>query len=129
MNASEQARADCPICRQVRASRRPLDAIVDLPTSWVTTGYPEPPVPGYACVVHRRHVVEPYELDDEEGAAYWQDVMRTARALAEATNPRKLNYEIHGNTIEHLHTHLLPREPAGNTDSQSLAASLRHAFE
>jgi len=23
--------------------------------------------------------------------------------------PRKLNYEIHGNTIEHLHLHVFPR--------------------
>ena len=35
--------------------------------------------------------------------------MRAARALARLFNPRKMNYEIHGNTIPHLHMDLYPR--------------------
>ena len=35
--------------------------------------------------------------------------MQTARTLARLYNPRKVNYEIHGNTIPHLHMHLYPR--------------------
>ena len=32
-----------------------------------------------------------------------------AQGLAEAIGPAKMNYEIHGNTIPHLHMHLLSR--------------------
>ena len=35
--------------------------------------------------------------------------MIVARALNEVLHPVKLNYEVHGNTIEHLHMHLYPR--------------------
>jgi diadenosine tetraphosphate (Ap4A) HIT family hydrolase len=123
-----EAGESCPICAQIREHGAPPDAIAELSTAWVTNGYPQPPVPGYACVVHKRHVVEPYELDDVDGVAYWRDVMRAARVLAQATDARKLNYEIHGNTVEHLHTHLLPCDPVGKTDPEDLAETLRSAL-
>jgi diadenosine tetraphosphate (Ap4A) HIT family hydrolase len=118
----------CPICESVVERGRPPDAVVELPTAWVTTGWPSPLVPGYAGVVYRDHIVEPYELDDQAGAEYWLDVMRTARALAAITQPRKLNYEIHGNTIPHLHTHLLPRDPRGDVDPARVGDRLRAAL-
>jgi diadenosine tetraphosphate (Ap4A) HIT family hydrolase len=37
--------------------------------------------------------------------------MATAEGLADVTHPVKMNYEIHGNTIPHLHMHLYPRTP------------------
>ena len=110
----------CPICER----GAPLDVVAELESSWVSTG-PEPPVPGYACVVYRRHVEEPYELSDADGAAYSRDVMYVARAVAKLARPRKLNYEIHGNTIPHLHTHLLPREPARPFTTAELGDVLR----
>jgi diadenosine tetraphosphate (Ap4A) HIT family hydrolase len=66
--------------------------------------------PGYTLVIWRgRHVVEPYELTESESAAYWRAVTTVARALAEFYRPLKMNYQILGNTVPHLHTHLLPR--------------------
>ena len=35
--------------------------------------------------------------------------MAVARALKQELGSTKLNYEIHGNTIPHLHLHLYPR--------------------
>lgn len=35
--------------------------------------------------------------------------MEAARALAELLKPIKMNYQINGNTIPHLHMHLYPR--------------------
>jgi diadenosine tetraphosphate (Ap4A) HIT family hydrolase len=48
-------------------------------------------------------------LDEDEAARYWLDVLRVARALARHYQPLKMNYETLGNTVPHLHTHLLPR--------------------
>ncbi len=59
--------------------------------------------------VSKRHVVEPHELDAEERTAFFSDVVAIARALDRLFRPVKLNYEIHGNTIPHLHLHLFPR--------------------
>ena len=35
--------------------------------------------------------------------------MLVARAVAELVRPVKMNYEVHGNTLPHLHLHLFPR--------------------
>ena len=66
---------------------------------------------GYACVVSRRHAVELHDLSVPEGAAFMRDLQRTSAAVAVATGAVKLNYEIHGNTLPHLHLHVFPRYP------------------
>lgn len=96
----------CPICSH--PGRRPVDVVLDLAVSWVTAGT-NAPLPGYVCVVAKRHVVEPYELPQHERVAFWEDCMIAARGLANLFQPAKMNYEIHGNTIPHLHMHLYPR--------------------
>jgi diadenosine tetraphosphate (Ap4A) HIT family hydrolase len=66
--------------------------------------------PGYTLVIWRgRHVNEPTELDPEEAAGYWAEVLAVARALIQVYEPMKMNYETLGNSVPHLHTHLLPR--------------------
>lgn len=95
---------DCPMCRS-----RP-DAIAELERSWVLIG-PNDPVRGYACLVFSRHAVELHDLGSEEGAAFMRDAQRLSAALAVLTEPIKLNYEIHGNTVPHLHMHFFPRYP------------------
>jgi hypothetical protein len=96
----------CPNCER---GGPPPDTIAELGVSWVKSGLGPLPVRGYACVVAKRHVVEPYELEGDERAAFWEDVLVAADALARHLRPAKMNYEIHGNTIPHLHVHLLPR--------------------
>jgi diadenosine tetraphosphate (Ap4A) HIT family hydrolase len=65
---------------------------------------------GYTLVIWRgRHVTEPTELDDGEAAGYWAEVLAVARALIKVYQPLKMNYETLGNSLPHLHTHLLPR--------------------
>jgi diadenosine tetraphosphate (Ap4A) HIT family hydrolase len=62
------------------------------------------------CVASRQHVVEPFEMPPHEQAKFWQDAMTIARAVAEYVHPVKMNYEMHGNTLPHLHLHLFPRQ-------------------
>ena len=65
---------------------------------------------GYTVVVWRgRHVAEPTELEPEEAAAYWLEVLRVGRALESHLEPVKLNYDVLGNSLPHLHTHIIPR--------------------
>jgi len=64
---------------------------------------------GYALVIARRHATELYHLPDSESTAYFQDMLRVARAIDRAFSPRKMNYELLGNTVAHLHWHLFPR--------------------
>lgn len=78
-------------------------------------------VPG-ACILYcRRHVLEPYDLNLEERQAFFEDLMLSARALANVFLPIKMNYQILGNMSPHLHAYLQPRfygdvEPAWPID-------------
>ena len=65
---------------------------------------------GLSVVVFRgRHVVEPTELSDAEAAAYGREVIAVARAIQTVMRPVKINYDVLGNSVPHLHTHLVPR--------------------
>jgi diadenosine tetraphosphate (Ap4A) HIT family hydrolase len=65
---------------------------------------------GYTFVTWRgRHVAEPTELEPDEAAAYWAELLRVGRALERHLQPVKLNYNILGNEVPHLHTHVIPR--------------------
>jgi diadenosine tetraphosphate (Ap4A) HIT family hydrolase len=54
-------------------------------------------------------VAEPTELEPAEAAGYWLEVLRVAKALQRYYRPLKMNYEVLGNALPHLHTHLVPR--------------------
>ena len=94
----------CPVCR----AGKPHDVVAELEASWVTMGEAAP-MRGYACLVFRRHAVELHDLGAAEGAAFMRDAQRLSRAVAMATGAVKLNYEVHGNTLPHLHLHVFPR--------------------
>ena len=65
---------------------------------------------GYTISIWRgRHVAEPTELADDEASAYWLEVLRVGRALEAHLEPVKLNYDLLGNSLPHLHTHVIPR--------------------
>lgn len=96
----------CPVCLR----GRPADLLADLEASYVLAGE-DAPMKGYCFLMLKRHAVELYELGAEEAAAFMRDVQRVSRAVHELTGAVKLNYEIHGNTVPHLHLHLFPRYP------------------
>jgi diadenosine tetraphosphate (Ap4A) HIT family hydrolase len=103
----------CPICQGIQEQGKPLWVLIEMQASWVTAP-PTAPLPGYVCLVSKRHVVEPYQLPAAEQQMWWQDVMVAAEAITELLGSPKMNYEIHGNTIPHLHTHLFPRMMEGD---------------
>jgi diadenosine tetraphosphate (Ap4A) HIT family hydrolase len=96
----------CVICQQ----GAPNDILVELETSWVTVNE-DAPTRGYACLVFQRHAVELHDLSEAEGAAFMRDARRLSAAVQQVTGAVKLNYEVHGNTIPHLHMHFYPRYP------------------
>ena len=102
--ALRRTAAGCIIC----ISGAPLNIIGELPTCWATAD-PDAPLPHYVCVVARDHVNEPYEMSPTRQAAFWTEAMLVAQAVASVAEPIKMNYEIHGNTLPHLHLHLFPR--------------------
>lgn len=65
---------------------------------------------GYSLVIWRgRHVAEPTELSEDEASTYWLELLRVGRALESHFEAVKLNYDLLGNSLPHLHTHVVPR--------------------
>ena len=65
---------------------------------------------GYTIVIWRgRHVADPTELTESEMTAYFSEVLRVGRAVEQLYRPIKLNFELLGNSLPHLHTHVVPR--------------------
>ncbi len=71
--------------------------------------------PGWVFVVLRRHATELYELSADERGVLIEDVNHVADALHRVYNPLKMNYELLGNQVPHIHWHLIPRL-AGDPD-------------
>jgi len=65
---------------------------------------------GYSVVIWRgRHVSDPTELSKDEASAYFEEVLRVGRAIERQYTPIKMNFEMLGNSLPHLHTHVVPR--------------------
>lgn len=65
--------------------------------------------PGYVLLVLRRHAAELYELSAPERRTLIEEVSRVAQALARVFHAVKMNYELLGNQVPHIHWHLVPR--------------------
>ena len=65
---------------------------------------------GLSIVIWRgRHAAEPTDLAEGDAAAFWREVLSVGRALERAFDPVKLNYNLLGNSVPHLHFHVIPR--------------------
>jgi predicted kinase/diadenosine tetraphosphate (Ap4A) HIT family hydrolase len=65
---------------------------------------------GYSVVIWRgRHVSDPTELTADEARDYFEEVLRVGRAIEKQYKPIKMNFEMLGNSLPHLHTHVVPR--------------------
>ena len=100
----------CPMCAAVGAGDNDF---------WVHVGTGEfseiklerrSRLPGYCIVVwNGRHVADPADLTARAAAGYGADTLAAARAVRAVFRPVKLNYFTLGNTVPHLHTHVVPR--------------------
>lgn len=64
---------------------------------------------GKCVVISKKHFVELHEMSPQELLDFTADVQKAGKALKEVSGAVKINYELHGNTIPHLHIHLFPR--------------------
>jgi diadenosine tetraphosphate (Ap4A) HIT family hydrolase len=65
--------------------------------------------PGWTVLVLNRHATELWQLERDERAALIEEVTTVARVLAEELAPVKVNYELLGNQVAHVHWHVIPR--------------------
>ena len=100
----------CPLCDKVaKFGELPGDEVVwQFPRSIAFLG-PWEYYTGYCILVSRHHASELGQLTDEHRRGYLDEMCLLARAIEECFRPHKLNYELLGNQVPHLHWHLFPR--------------------
>jgi diadenosine tetraphosphate (Ap4A) HIT family hydrolase len=99
----------CPVCRDEPG---PSDVVLiqELDHSWVEASiHAQGRLWGKCHVLSKKHYVELYEMPEPDLVDFMTDVQKAARALKTVSGAVKINYEIHGNTMPHLHVHLFPR--------------------
>ncbi|MBI4737231.1 MAG: HIT family protein [candidate division NC10 bacterium] len=64
---------------------------------------------GRCLVTLREHYTELFQLTPAMRTAFLDDVTRIAEAVFRALNPIKMNYELLGNQVPHMHWHVIPR--------------------
>lgn len=108
----EELHKDCAYCAEGKA----LDAfgikICELPMSKLIL-FKEQSHPGRVIVACKRHVDDITELTKEERAQYIEDINRAAVCLHKVFQPDKINFGAYGDTMHHLHVHLVPKYKDG----------------
>src|SRR6476660_8815156 len=64
---------------------------------------------GRCNVVYKDHVKELFQLDEQELTSFMNDVKKVAAAVDKAFQPNKINYGAYGDTLHHLHMHVVPK--------------------
>jgi diadenosine tetraphosphate (Ap4A) HIT family hydrolase len=112
--------ADCPLCAKLSHLRElPADETVwQFPHSVAFLG-PWQYHTGYCVLVSRIHATELFHLPLDVRTAFLAEMVTLSQAIAQAFEPRKMNCELLGNQVPHLHWHLFPRR---HDDPETLQA-------
>lgn len=106
----------CPLCERVL--RGTLICANDLAVAFAD-GYPVSP--GHTLVVPRRHVANFFSLSEDEQCALWSLVPCAERILTREHGPAGYNIGVNvgtaaGQTVAHVHLHLIPRYEGDRPD-------------
>ena len=99
---------DCSYCAEGELLAAFGIKICELPMSKVIL-FKEQSHPGRVIVACKRHVDDITDLSPEERCQYMEDVSRTASCIHKLFHPDKINFGAYGDTMHHLHFHLVPK--------------------
>jgi len=96
----------CPMC--TKWGDEPDLRIVELEQCFVLLNRDQF-FPGYTFVFAKSHVTELFHLDRQTRQNVMEEVSAVASSLYNLFKPAKINYELLGNMVPHMHWHLVPR--------------------
>lgn len=100
---------NCPYCQQGEFLAKFGYLAFETETSEVIV-FKDQSHPGRAIVAYKKdHVAEIQDLSDAERNAFMKDVSDVAKAIQKAYNPDRINYGAYGDTLGHLHFHIVPK--------------------
>jgi len=100
----------CTICdriQQIKNGSNPY-LVKELESGYVVLGDHQF-YQGYTFFLYKNHVEELHELNIKEKSTFLNEMAIVAEAVYKSFTPKKLNYELLGNTDKHLHWHIFPR--------------------
>ncbi|MBW4055746.1 MAG: HIT family protein [Proteobacteria bacterium] len=98
--------SDCPMC--CRWDTDPDLRIIELPHSYVMLNRDQY-FPGYTLLFTKVHATELFHLDRGVRTNLMEEITSVAQALYSIYTPAKINYELLGNMVPHIHWHIVPR--------------------
>ena len=98
--------ADCWMCQGIY---QPKSLVFYESRVSVAKLNPDQAFEGYTFLTLKWHEEELYKLADKDRKQFLEDMSLVANALSKAFKPDKMNYELLGNSMPHLHWHLVPR--------------------
>ena len=99
---------DCMYCMEDERRNQLMIEIAQLEVSTVFL-FKEQTYKGRCNVVYKDHVKELFHLDDQDLTSFMKDVKKVAEAVDKAFGPNKINYGAYGDTLHHLHMHVVPK--------------------
>ena len=99
---------DCMYCMEDERRNQLMIEIAQLEVSTVFL-FKEQTYKGRCNVVYKDHVKELFHLEDQELTSFMKDVKKVAEAIDKAFGPNKINYGAYGDTLHHLHMHVVPK--------------------
>jgi diadenosine tetraphosphate (Ap4A) HIT family hydrolase len=126
-----EATGNCPLCKrieQIHSGANP-HFVAELQSGYVVIGDHQL-FRGYSLLLCRQHVPELHLLDAGDRSVFLEEMAILGEAVYNAFHPVKLNYELLGNSIQHMHWHIFPRhedDPCPNGPVWVLDRIVRYA--
>jgi len=64
---------------------------------------------GKCNIIPKTHVIRFEDMSNADMTGFMSDLQKLGKALKKVTGAVKINYEMHSNTLPHLHAHVFPR--------------------
>lgn len=98
---------NCPICKRLETVREEAAFVAETETGVAVMGSQW--FRGYCVLLCKNPATELDELPPAFRRDYLDDMARLAQAVRRVVQPHKLNLELLGNVVPHLHWHIFPR--------------------
>lgn len=110
MTIAKMQPEDCLVCQRINLIKNGTNKyfIKEMISGYVVLGDYQF-YRGYTLLLSKIHVDELHKLDHKTRQQFLSDMAIVAESVYRAFKPKKINYELLGNTDTHLHWHIFPR--------------------